>query len=136
MRYGVITSIVSVAGFIAGLPWGPAGVAAGAGLSFFFLTTPLTCWGATRAGPVKSDDLFFAILPLLIALAGTVVTLTALISFVAVKGMGLVLVFVVAYGSFFSVLLCFPGGRGILQKVWELRTMFNGDQSSKDREGT
>jgi polysaccharide transporter, PST family len=136
LRYGVITSIVSVAGFIAGLPWGPAGVAAGAGLSFFFLTTPLTCWGATRAGPVKSDDLFFAILPLLIALAGTAVTLTALISFVAVRGMGLVLVFVVAYGSFFSVLLCFPGGRGILQKVWELRTMFNGDQSSKDREGT
>jgi PST family polysaccharide transporter len=136
LRYGVITSIVSVVGFAAGLPWGPAGVAAGAGLSFFFLATPLTCWGATRTGPVKSEDLFFAILPLLVALAGTAATLTVLISFVAVQGIGLVLAFIATYGSFFSVLLCLPGGRDFLRKVWELRTMFNGNQSSKDQKET
>jgi PST family polysaccharide transporter len=132
LRYGVITSVVSVMSFIVGLPWGPVGVAAGAGLSFVFLTTPLTCWGATRAGPVRSGDLFFAILPLLVALAGTGIALAALVRFVSIQGVGLGLGFLFAYGCFFSVLLCFPSGRGILQRIWELRVMFNGKQPSSN----
>src|SRR5258708_38087197 len=37
MTYVAATSAISVMSFIAGLPWGPAGVAAGAGLSFLLV---------------------------------------------------------------------------------------------------
>src|SRR5207244_3764933 len=45
LRYGWITCAISIIGFASGLPWGPVGVAAGAGISFAFVSTPLTCWG-------------------------------------------------------------------------------------------
>jgi PST family polysaccharide transporter len=77
LRYGAATSVLSAVCFAAGLPWGAVGVAAGAGLSFLLLATPLTCWGATRAGPVKLMDMLMAIVPILIASIATVAALLA-----------------------------------------------------------
>src|SRR5262249_2974098 len=57
MVYVTATSVISIVAFVAGLPWGPVGVSAGAGLSFLLISTPLVCWGATKNGIVRPADL-------------------------------------------------------------------------------
>jgi PST family polysaccharide transporter len=133
LRYGFITSAISVASFVAGLPWGPAGVAAGAGLAFVFLSTPLTCWGATRAGPLKSGDLLRAVVPLLVALLVTATILSAVTNLVPAEGLAsLSLVFVFVYGTFFAILLCFSSGRSILRRTWRLHALFKREDLISD----
>lgn len=59
MRWGVINAVITVAGFVAGMPWGPAGVAA----SFFLTTaarTPLIFAAACKGSPVRVGDLYVA----------------------------------------------------------------------------
>jgi PST family polysaccharide transporter len=127
LTYATITSIISVAGFVCGLPWGPTGVAAGAGLSFFFLATPITCWGATRVGPVTSEDLIFSILPFVVALSAAAVALITLSSFTSSDGILLLSGVAVAYGVFFLLMLGLPSGRHVLQGAWKLRTMLKAE---------
>jgi len=134
LSYAMMTSIISVVGFVAGLPWGPTGVAAGAGLSFFFLATPLTCWGATRVGPARSREVLIAVLPFLAASSGTAVALVILSKFVPAEGSILLLfAFAVAYGTFFVVLLGLPSGRHVLQRAWQLRAMLKRERRSPER---
>jgi PST family polysaccharide transporter len=126
IRFGMITSFISIMSFVAGLPWGPAGVAAGAGLSFFFLCTPLTCWAATRAGPVNSIDLLFAVLPILAASLAAAITLVTISSTVPTAGLGpLSLALLATYGTFFAFLVCLPSGRRLIQSTWQLRAALN-----------
>jgi polysaccharide transporter, PST family len=128
LRYGLITSVISVLSFAAGLPWGPSGVAAGAGLSFFFICSPLTCWGATRVGPVKPRDLLCAILPLFAALFVTAMILSAASNLVAGRGLGILfLIFLLSYGTFFFTLFWIPGGRSVLMDTWLLRGVFRAE---------
>ena len=128
LKYATITSIISLAGFVCGLPWGPTGVAAGAGLSFFFLAAPLTCWGATRIGPVTSKNLIISILPFLVALSATAVVLATLSIFAPADGVVLLIsAMPVAYGVFFLVMLGLPSGRQVLQGAWKLRTMLKAE---------
>ena len=54
LRYGIVVSILSMFSFIAGLPWGAQGVAAGSGLSLFFVSTPYMCYKATKTGAVSA----------------------------------------------------------------------------------
>jgi PST family polysaccharide transporter len=132
LQYGLFTSVISVASFAAGLPWGPVGVAAGAGLSFFFLSTPLTCWGATRTGPVNFNDLLFAILPLFVSSSFTAIALIAISKVFLVEDNPGYLFFamIAAPITFFSVLVCFQNGRSILQKTWRLRTALKAEGTS------
>jgi PST family polysaccharide transporter len=51
LRVGLAVAIISVVSFVVGLPWGAAGVAAGAALAFLCVSTPITCWTAARSGP-------------------------------------------------------------------------------------
>jgi PST family polysaccharide transporter len=132
LTYATMTSIISVAGFVCGLPWGPTGVAAGAGLSFLLLSTPLTCWGATRVGPVSSKDLVTSVLPLIVALLSTTVALASLSTFAPFDGdILLVPAMAVAYGVFFMVMLALPRGRNILQGAWQLRAMLKAEKDPK-----
>ncbi len=131
LRYGVITSVVSVIGFAAGLPWGPAGVAAGAGLSFFIIAVPATCWGATRSGPVKAIDLARASIPIAAAALATLIALAAIFGLAPLGGLRLlVLAFMVAYGIFFAALACLADGRRILRSAWELKATFRSERTS------
>jgi PST family polysaccharide transporter len=120
-KYGLATSMVSVASFAAGLPWGPAGVAAGAGLSFFLICTPLTCWGATQVGPVKFGDLAFAILPIFTALVATAALLFGITRLVFSSSWTmLICAFIFSYGTCFGILFCIPSGRYLLKRTWRL----------------
>ena len=131
LTYATITSIISLVSFVCGLPWGPSGVAAGAGLSFLLISTPLTCWGATRVGPVTSKDLLVSTLPFALALSATAVAVAAL-SLVAPDDMGILLIAAipVAYGVFGLVMLVLPSGRHIVQEAWRLRAMLKAEIAS------
>jgi PST family polysaccharide transporter len=119
--YVAATSVISVVSFIAGLPWGPAGVAAGAALSFIFLSTPLVCWGATRRGAVSSTDLVRALLPFLIAGAATVGALEITKTYLQVVDTALLGASLpISYGTFLTALLCLPNGKPIIRRAWHL----------------
>ncbi len=119
--YVAATSVISVVAFIAGLPWGPAGVAAGAGLSFLLISAPLVCWGATKRGMVGPMDLAAALLPLTIAAAATVAALHLVRESLAVDGAAMLLgAAVLSYAVFVGVLLCLPFGQPVVRRAWHL----------------
>jgi PST family polysaccharide transporter len=57
MFWGFFNSVVCVAGFVVGLPYGPVGVAAGYAAGEL-LRTPLSWWLVTRKGPVRAGPVF------------------------------------------------------------------------------
>ena len=121
LRYVIWTSILSVLGFVAGLPWGAVGVAAGAGLSFLLLSTPLVFWGATRTGPVRGGAVVRALLPVAmaaLAAAGALVLLSRADALPPV--MVAITILPIAYGSFAALLAALPSGRQILRGGWAL----------------
>jgi PST family polysaccharide transporter len=119
--YVTATSAISVIAFVAGLPWGPVGVSAGAGLSFLLVSTPLVCWGATRDGMVGPIDLATALLPLAIAAAATAAALDMVRESLPVDGGAMLLgAVVLSYAVFVGVLLCLPFGQPVVRRAWHL----------------
>jgi PST family polysaccharide transporter len=67
LRLSVISASVTVASFLAGLPFGPVGVAISYSASYVLILLPVVYYIAGRQGPVKTRDLwsrFFRHLPL------------------------------------------------------------------------
>ena len=62
VRWGLFSSATCIASFLAGLPYGPLGVAAAYALGEY-LRTPLLWWWATRRGPVAAGAVVRAVLP-------------------------------------------------------------------------
>jgi PST family polysaccharide transporter len=62
-RLGLFGSLITVASFIAGLPWGPIGVAAAYTVSEYLLRLPLFLWSAGQRGPVTTRDLWINAAP-------------------------------------------------------------------------
>jgi polysaccharide transporter, PST family len=119
--YVAATSVISVVSFVAGLPWGPVGVAAGGGLSFLLISTPLTCWGATKKGLVTTADLALALLPFLIAGLATIAALEFARNYLAPGGViTLVISAALSYAVFIGALLCLPIGQPIIRRAWHL----------------
>jgi PST family polysaccharide transporter len=119
--YVAATSAISVVAFVAGLPWGPNGVAAGAGLSMLLLSTPLICRGATRDGLVATADLAGALVPFLIAAAATAGALVAARAHLPPGGLGTLAVAAgLSYASFIGVLSCLPSGQPVIRRAWHL----------------
>lgn len=58
LRWGGIGGVMTVASFLAGLPWGAVGVAASYSLSGLFLRVPFLFWYVGRRGPVRTRDLY------------------------------------------------------------------------------
>jgi PST family polysaccharide transporter len=118
LRYVTVTSIVSVLGFLAGLPWGAVGVAAGGALSFLFVSTPVICWGATREGAVRPRALLIALGPLALVTLATAGALGAFSVLQQAAGRWwLLLAPIVAYACFTALLFTFPAGRRMLANV-------------------
>jgi polysaccharide transporter, PST family len=119
MIYVTTTSMIAILAFVAGLPWGAVGVAAGAALSFVLISTPLMCWGATKDGVVTASDLAEALLPLAIAGCATASTLEIVRTFVPVDGAArLATCAMLSYVIFVVALLCLPFGQPIIRRVW------------------
>lgn len=61
-RWGIIGGSTAVVAIVAGLPWGPVGVAAAYATTDVVLRTPLLFWMVGRRGPVSSADLYRAMI--------------------------------------------------------------------------
>jgi len=127
LRYGLASGGVLVGSILAGIHWGPLGVAR-AYAGFAPLMQGLALWGATRRGPVRAMDIGKAIYPIAFALlAALAVLLAAPVpdGLPALQtGLRLAGSLGLSYGACFLALLSLPAGRRILGDVWGLRAMF------------
>ena len=62
-RIGVFGAVTTVAAFVAGLPWGPIGVAAAYTISDYLVRLPVIWAAAGRVGPVGTRDLYSMAMP-------------------------------------------------------------------------
>lgn len=116
-RVWTITSLISVAGFIVGLPWGATGIAAAYALSELFITTPLRFWCVSRKGPVGIRNLYETIVPPWCASLGALIVLLTFRRCVEVNSplSGLIMAFIITVVTTLLILLLFPAGRRALQ---------------------
>src|ERR1700752_224775 len=66
-KWGVIGSLITVAGIIAGLKWGAVGVAASYSITVTVFVVPLLLWDVSRTGPVRMKDFSTALAPIFFA---------------------------------------------------------------------
>jgi PST family polysaccharide transporter len=77
-QIGVFGAVTTVAAFVAGLPWGPVGVAAAYAITDYLVRLPVI-WAATgRAGPITTRDLYAMAMPHALSTAVAAVALLAL----------------------------------------------------------
>jgi PST family polysaccharide transporter len=62
-RWGLIGSSMTIIAILAGLPWGPVGVAMSYGLSGLLVRTPFVLWYVGREGPVRTRDYYVTMAP-------------------------------------------------------------------------
>ena len=77
-----LVSLITVASFVAGLPFGPAGVAIVYSVTSFLIALPVLNYFAGRLGPVTITDLWFVILrylPLWAVVCGTTYSMCLLV---------------------------------------------------------
>jgi O-antigen/teichoic acid export membrane protein len=121
LRAGVLSSAVSVASIVFGLPWGAMGVATAYGASELFLTGPIIFWLAARRGPVRIGDFYKTIAPAasaaLCALAIVLISRPWLQEFQL--AMRIVLAFGMTTGASFAILAILPAGRAAMQNSKE-----------------
>jgi O-antigen/teichoic acid export membrane protein len=83
LRSSSISSVVAVASFLAGLRYGPTGVAVAYSASCLLIILPLIYYIAGQSGPVTSRDLwvrFFTYLPIWVVVCGTTWTTQKLVA--------------------------------------------------------
>jgi PST family polysaccharide transporter len=130
MHAGMFVTVASVIGFVSGLPWGAVGVAAGAGISFFFVCVPFTCWAATRIGPMTLTHLGRALAPIALSGIATAGLLTLWTRTGWVKGIASLPVDLgLAYLLFLGILLLTPGGRQLGRNVLTLKNALLGNKA-------
>jgi PST family polysaccharide transporter len=115
-KLGIWMSITTVAAFVAGLPWGPVGVAAAYAISDYVVRVPLIWISTGRRGPVRVNDLVAIGFPHLVATVFTAAALIGLGNMLRSPGLveyaALLPLGYVIYGI---VIFCFPAKRKILQ---------------------
>ena len=131
MQMVIFNSIVSILAIVVGLRWGAIGVAASFALSGVVIRKPVLLWWAGRKGPVRTSEIYKAILPALVA-AGTVAILLSL--FRTATGfsnpfLGLGISFVLAALIAGATYFVLPAGRRALQDVWRLLPHLSRKQS-------
>ena len=126
-RWGLVGTAVSVAAIVAGLPWGVVGVAAVYAASDILIKTPLLFWSVGRSGPVRTSDLYRALLTPALAAAATLATVLAFRQLVPIASplKGLVLSALIGLGVTASILVLTPGGRAALQDIRRFGMLLN-----------
>ena len=114
---GVFGSIISVASFVIGLPYGAVGVAAAFALGDIFIKAPFVWLMVTRRGPVGFMAMMNAVLPHFIAAcvaAGFVWRADGLFDAISYFELGVLLA--LSYGIYFAVLILFKPKRDLFSK--------------------
>jgi polysaccharide transporter, PST family len=117
-NWGSVSSVLFVASFVAGLRWGPIGVAASFVSVIIILQGPLVLWAATRTGPVRMSDVLRMLRPHAFSAVVCCAVEACLIHAVRPDLLILTLLLLVAYGSYAAALLALPGGREVFVVLW------------------
>jgi O-antigen/teichoic acid export membrane protein len=134
-QWGFIGGGISVAAIVAGLPWGPVGVAASYSLARVLVFDPLLYWWVGRAGPVRALDFYRTIIPAAAAAAAVLAALFALRRFAVFESPAaqLALAALVAGAVALPVLLAIPAGRRALCDAGRVLSVLKGGRSEPAR---
>jgi O-antigen/teichoic acid export membrane protein len=124
LRWGIFTSLVTVAAFFVGLPWKGVGVAAAFSITYCGLTMgPLSILYAFRGTPVRFRDFAAAVWRPAAASVGAGVLLFAAQYFLPARGQlwAVCLIDAALFGLFYLALwVALPGGRKAMLEVLSL----------------
>ena len=110
--WGMFAAATCIVAFIAGLPWGAVGVAAGYTLSDIFIRLPVVFWLVGRRGPIGVRTLCAVAWPNIVAngaAAAVLLMLSQALGFSAFLDLGFRMF--CAYAICWTVLALFPSGR-------------------------
>lgn len=121
-QWGFIGGILSVAAIIAGIWWGPVGVAASYSISSFCIQVPLLFWFVGRTGPIRTSDFYRASTPAACASLCVLLALLAFRQWVEISNLfiGLSVTLAITVLVTLSVLAVLPAGRLALRDMKSL----------------
>ena len=119
LHWALISSTLMVTAIIAGLPWGPVGVAASYGLVSLCIRTPLLLRYVGREGPVRTGDLYRGVAPFACAACITVLAIFAFRQWAQVDNVliGLVVASVTTGVVTLLTLVILPSGRTAIRDL-------------------
>ena len=123
LQWGILNTIVTVSAIVAGLPWGPRGVAIAYASSGLLIRTPLMFWIAGTVSSVRTSDFYRTMFPFLFA---SIILLAGLTWFRRLAPItdpvwGLLGALAVAAPIYLGLLWILPSGR---QALLDLRDNF------------
>lgn len=121
-HWSIVSTIITVASILAGLPWGPVGVAAAYGLVGLLIRTPLLFWLVGRSGPVSTKDLYRDVAPFAAISVAVLLSLLAFRLWLAGTNplFNLIMSISIAGVVTLSVLVALPRGREALRNLLTL----------------
>jgi O-antigen/teichoic acid export membrane protein len=134
-QWGLIGGAVSVVAIVAGLPWGPAGVALSYSLARILVFDPLLYWWVGREGPVRALDFYRTIVPAAAASAWVFVAVFALRQWAPFASPlpQLMAATLVAGVVALPVLLAIPAGRRALRDMGQVLLILKPGRSAPAR---
>jgi len=133
LKWTAIGVPLIVAGIVAGLAWGPIGVAISYSATILLLVAPLLFWFASRKGPIKQRDFYDALTPLLLPSLALMATVTAVRNWGHMGPVGsLFTALPIGAIAFLAVLIVFPRGREILADLKHFRHLLKGREAWSD----
>jgi PST family polysaccharide transporter len=116
-KLGLFGAVTTVASFVAGLPWGPVGVAAAYAISDYVVRLPVTWLSAGSAGPVTTRDLYTLAAPHALATAAAAAALLAVKPLLETPdALACALLAALSYAVYTAFLMLFPEKRAYLFK--------------------
>jgi PST family polysaccharide transporter len=121
-QWAMLGGTLTVAAFLAGLPWGALGVSVAYAIYGVGIRTPLLFWFVGRHGPVRALDICRASIPATCAALATLGALTAFRQLVTTLNpiVGLMIAGVIALIVTCAVLAALPAGRRELRSAYGL----------------
>jgi PST family polysaccharide transporter len=119
-RWGLMGSALSVASFVAGIPWGPVGIAVAYAVSGVLVRLPTVGWYVTRSGPVRARDLAGFAAPFVPAAVAATLALRGLTQVVTAPLAGVAIAIPTALVATALGLAITRGGRRVLAETAEV----------------
>lgn len=118
-KWGFIGGTTAIVSFVAGLPWGAAGVAASYSLVWICVCMPLLFWFVGRTGPVRTIDFYRVLAPFVCTTLGTLLILLGFRKYLEVSNplIGCAIAFGITVMTFVLILATMPAGRLALQDI-------------------
>jgi PST family polysaccharide transporter len=114
-QIGLFGAVTTVASFVAGMPWGPVGVAAAYAISDYLIRLPVIWACAGSRGPITRRDLYAMAAPHALSTVAAAAVLIALKPFVETPNALICACLVaVSYAAYLAFLVLFPEKRAYL----------------------